>query len=74
MSPDSMPTKKSSGCSLEQWEVRSPLRYGSKHVGYFPSEADARSAAVKLSIKDYDGAGLQIHTAKRCVYIDHNDD
>ena len=56
------------------WELRSPLRYGSKHVGMFASEDDARRAAEKLIAKKFKGHGVQVHTRARVVYIDHGDD
>lgn len=31
----------------ERWEARSKLRWGSRHEGYYPSEAAARQFATK---------------------------
>jgi hypothetical protein len=54
------------------WELRRPLRHGSKHVGMFESEAAARIAAEKLIAKDFPGHGIIV--VGRVVYIDHGDD
>lgn len=53
----------------KSWEVREPLRYGSRHVSWHPTEGDARLAAETLAAKH--GVGLQIHTRSRVIYIDH---
>lgn len=55
------------------WEVRTPLRYGSKSHSIWRDEATARAQAEKVAREEYDGAGLQIHTAKRIIYVDHDD-
>ncbi len=54
------------------WELRRPLRYGSKHVGMFESEDAARAAAAKLIAKHFHGHGVIV--VGRVVYIDHGDD
>lgn len=55
------------------WEVRAPLRWSSKHVAMRATEAEAREFAEFLAREEYGGVGLQIHTAKRIIYIDHDD-
>lgn len=55
------------------WDVRVPLRYGSKSVAVRPTEAAAREFAEFLAREQYDNAGLQIHTRTRTIYIDHED-
>lgn len=54
------------------WELRRPLRYGSKHVGMFESEVAARIAAEKLIARDF--PGHEIIVVGRVVYIDHGPD
>ena len=57
-----------------QWEVRTPLRYGSKFAASYPSETEARAFAEDLAKREYGGAGLQIHTQPRVIYIERLDD
>ncbi len=52
-----------------QWEVRTPRRYGSEHHSLHNSEAEARAVAEKIAQEKWDGAGLQIHTGPRIIYI-----
>ena len=56
------------------WEVREPLRYGSRHVDFYPTEADARENAERLSREKYNGIGLTVVTKSRTIYIDHDDE
>lgn len=57
----------------EQWEVREPIRYGSRHVSFHETESEAREKAEQLLAAKYPGHGLQIHTKRRTIYIDHED-
>ena len=66
------PTSRPSDLS-ERWEVRLPLRYGSRHHAYFLDEQTARAEAEKIAREKYDDAGLTIITRSRTVYIDHDD-
>lgn len=63
----------SEGTLAPKWELRTPLRFGSAHAGYFATEKEARDEALKLIEHKYGDVGLQIHTKKRIVYIDHSD-
>ena len=57
------------------WDVRTPLRYGSKSVAKFPYETDAREFAERYGNARVEGfAGLQIHTKTRTVYIVQDDE
>ena len=56
------------------WELRTPLRYGSAHAGFYRTEQEARDEALKLIQHNYGDVGLQIHTKKRVIYIDHSDE
>ncbi|MFM7010212.1 MAG: hypothetical protein ACKO0Z_12925 [Betaproteobacteria bacterium] len=59
----------------KNWDVRAPKRFGSKSVGVFPYECDARTFAEKYGEANVEGfAGLQIHTKTRTVYIVQDDD
>lgn len=70
-----MPRASSRPSDLAQrWEVRAPLRHGSRLVGYYVSEEAARRAASEIEARHFPGAGLQIHTKSRVVYINHTDD
>jgi hypothetical protein len=56
------------------WDVRTPLLYGSRSVGEFPSEYDAREFAERYGAAKVEGfAGLQIHTKTQTVYIVQDD-
>ena len=57
-----------------QWEVRTPLVYWSACHSFHATEAQARAEAEKIATDLYRGAGLQIHTKQRVIYIDHNED
>lgn len=65
-----MPTKT---VTPDTWEVREPLRYGSRHVSFHATETEARADAEELASRKYPGHGLQIHTKRRVIYIDHDD-
>lgn len=56
------------------WDVRTPLVYGSRSVAICPSEQDARAYAEEYGKAKVEGfAGLQIHTKTRTVYIVQDD-
>lgn len=57
----------------QRWEVRTPRRYGSEHHSWHESEGLARIEAERVAREEWDGAGLQIHTSKRVIYVYRDD-
>lgn len=59
--------------TVNVWEVRSALRWGSKNMGHFRSEDEATIFANKL-VADAGGTGSVTHverfTIGACVYVD----
>jgi len=58
--------------SVERWEVRSPLVYGSHHEGFFDTEAKAIEYATNWI--DFHEAEAHLHTVGRVIYIHDDED
>lgn len=60
---------------VREWEVRTPLLYGSRSRSFHATEAMARAEAERLEREEFGGdVGLQIHTASRTIYVNHPED
>jgi len=55
---------------ITEWEVRSPIVYGSRSEGKFSSEKEARAFAKNYFENDH----IQIHTKSRIIYIESEDE
>ena len=71
---DDTPSPTADDIRASRWEVRVPLRYGSKRVAYYADERTARNAAEQIEATRYPGVGLQIHTNTRTIYVNHPED
>lgn len=53
-----------------QWEARSSLRWGSRHEGYFKTQADAEAFA-RCDIEQHGGVGRVTALLNNVVYYDN---
>jgi hypothetical protein len=57
-----------------KWQVRAPLRWGSRHVSSHETEAEALAVAKKLAADEHPHSELLTDRMSRVIYIHDLDD